>query len=137
MCTNFGHKRWNSYTYRESNFNPIARRLAKLKPNEVFNDIPGSDSRLRAFGLTFSLFRFMVYTLLTKKIALNYLYPFSSFRNQKFCRQIDGRTVGRTFAKSFCFCYLVKNIYTCPYLSRLFLKFHPLMTKLVYLFPFL
>ena len=56
--------------------------------------------------------RFPVYIFQTKQTACNYLYPFSSFR---------------TLTKSFCFFILIKNIYTC--LSRLFLKFHPLMTK--------
>ena len=28
-----------------------------------------------------------------------------------------------------CFCFLIQNIYTCPYSSRIFLKFYLLMTK--------
>ena len=51
------------------------------------------------------------------KNAYIYLYPFSSFSVQKFCGRTDGRTDGRTLAKKFCFCCLIKNIYTCPILN--------------------
>ena len=57
---------------------------------------------LRAFGSKFWQFRFPVYTFQT----------------------MDGRT-DRHFSKKFSFFLLIKNIYTCLYLSRLFLKFHP------------
>ena len=54
--------------------------------------------------------RFPVYTFQTKKTAYIYLYPFS-------------------YVQKFCFCFLIKNIYICLYLSWIFLILHPLMTK--------
>ena len=86
----------------------------------------GSDFvRLRAFGSKFWQFRFPVYNLQTKQTALDYLYPFLSFSVHNFAH---GRTDGWTdihFSKKFSFFFLIKNIYTCLYLSRLFFKFHP------------
>ena len=38
-------------------------------------------------------------------------------------------TDGQTFFEKVLFFLLIKNIYTCLYLSRLFLKFHPPVTK--------
>ena len=61
---------------------------------------------LRKIGLKFWRNRFRVY---------NYL--FSSCNVEK--------TVGRTLAKKICFCFLITNICTCPYLSRIFLILHP------------
>ena len=78
---------------------------------------------LRAFGSKFWQFRFPVYTFQTKT-ALDYLYPFLSFTVHNFCARTDGRTV-RHFLKKFYFFLLIKNIYTCLYLSLLFFKFHP------------
>ena len=59
-----------------------------------------------------------------KKTALDYLYPFLSFSVHNFYARTDGRT-DRHFSKKFSFFFLIKNIYTCLYLSRLFFKFHP------------
>ena len=41
-----------------------------------------------------------------KKIACNYLYPFSSYRTQKFCVHTNRRIL----TKSFGFFFLIKNI---------------------------
>ena len=46
----------------------------------------------------------------------------------KFRGPTEGRTDRRTdryFSKKFSFFFLIKNIYTRLYLSRLFFKFHP------------
>ena len=83
-----------------------------------------SKVNLRAFGSKFWQFRFAVYTFQTKKTALDYFYPFLSFSVHNFCARTDGRT-DRHFSKKFSFFFLIKNIYTCLYLSRLFFKFHP------------
>ena len=83
---------------------------------------------LRAFGSKFWQFLFPVYTFQTKITALDYLYPFLSFSVHNFCARTDGRS-DRHFSKKFSFFLLIKNIYTCLYLSRLFLKFHPILTK--------
>ena len=64
----------------------------------------------------------------TPKTAFNYLDS-QVLGHRNFA---DRRTDRRTLAKSFCFCFLIKYIfmvYTCPYLSRWFIIFHPLMTK--------
>ena len=59
-----------------------------------------------------------------KQTARDYLYPFLSFSVHNFCARTDGRT-DRHFSKKFYFFLLIKNIYTCLYLSRLFFKFRP------------
>ena len=74
---------------------------------------------LRAFGSKFWQFRFRVYTFQTKKTALYYLTRFWVFV------YITSRTDGQKFFGNFYFFLLIKNIYTCLYLSRLFFKFHP------------
>ena len=57
--------------------------------------------------------------LSNKKVANIYLYPFSSFSVQTFCERTDKRTL----AKKFCFCFLIKNIYTYfSYFTALWLK---------------
>ena len=88
---------------------------------------------LRAFGSKCWQFRFPVYTFQTKKTALDYLYPFLSFSVHNFCARTDGRT-DRHFLKKFYFFLLIKNIYTCLYLSRLFFKFHPHSDQSYYTF---
>ena len=55
-----------------------------------------------------------------KEKKTHYLYPFSSFSVHKFCGRPD-----KHFSKKFSFFLLIKNIYTCLYLPRLFFKFHP------------
>ena len=73
---------------------------------------------LRAFG---SKCRFPVDTFQTKK-------PHSIISTRSwvlvYITFAHGRT-DRHFLKKFYFFLLIKNIYTCLYLSRLFLKFHP------------
>ena len=73
---------------------------------------------LRAFG--FRSFDSQYTPFKQKKTALDYLYPFLSFSVHDFCGRAD-----RHFLKKFYFFLLIKNIYTCLYLSRLFFKFHP------------
>ena len=72
--------------------------------------------------------RWPVYTFQPKKNVLAIiLIRFQILGKESYA---DRQTAdGRTLAKSFCFCFLIKNIYTCLYLSRLFLNLHPLMTK--------
>ena len=87
---------------------------------------------LRAIGSTRFWWYFLshifkiknVYTFQTKKTALNYLYSLLSFSVHNFCARTDGRT-DRHLSKKFYFFLLIKTIYTCLYLSRLFLKCHP------------
>ena len=70
-----------------------------------------------------SEFRFPLYA------AFNYLYPFLIFSVHKFC-------VTDIFRK-FSFFLLLKNIYRCLYLSRLFFKFHAPVTKVsIPFFPY-
>ena len=71
--------------------------------------------------------RFLVFTFQTKKTACNYLYPFSSFRTQKFC----GQTNGRTLTESFCFSSWSRiHIHVYIYLDY-FSNFPSLWSKLV------
>ena len=75
---------------------------------------------LRAFRWKFWQFRLTVYTLQTKKphsiiFIRSWVLVYIIFAH--------GRT-DRHFSKKFSFFFLIKNIYTCRYLSRLFFKFH-------------
>ena len=59
---------------------------------------------------------------------------YTSFADRQTGGRTDRRTDGQTLGKSFYFCFLIENIYTSLYLSWLFLKFHPLVTKVSILF---
>ena len=78
---------------------------------------------LRAFESKFWQFRFPVYTFQTKNKPHSIIFiRYVSVHN--FCARTDGRT-DRHFSKKFSCFLLIKNIYTCLYLSRVFLKFYP------------
>ena len=77
---------------------------------------------LRAIGMKFCRHRFPAYTF-------PHAIIFVRCQVLVYRSSADRRADGRTLAKSFCFRLLIKNIYTCPYLSRIFLMLQPLMTK--------
>ena len=80
--------------------------------------------KIRAFGSKFWQFRFPVYTFQTKPHSIistrSWVLVYITFAHGR----TDVRT-DRRLSKKFSFFFLIKNIYTCLYLSRLFLKFHP------------
>ena len=73
---------------------------------------------LRVFGSKISESRFPLYTFQTK------ISHFTRSQVLVYRNFADGRT-DRHFSKKFSFFLLIKNIYTCLYLSRLFFKFQP------------
>ena len=76
---------------------------------------------LRAFGSKFWQFRCPAYTFQTNKLhSIIFIRSFLSFSVHNNCARTD-----RHFLKKFSFFFLIKKIYTCLYLSRLFYKFHP------------
>ena len=112
------------HTFKIKKFESISSNGSRDIAKSLKISFGSSFVSLRAFGSKFWQFRFPVYTFQTKKTALDYLYPFLSFSVHNFCARTDGRT-NRHFSKKFSFFFLIKNIYTCLYLSRLFFKFHP------------
>ena len=96
-------------------FELIASNGSRYIAKSLKSSFGSSFVTLRAFWQL----RFPVYTFQTKKTALDYLYPFLSFRVHTFCARTD-----RHFSKKFSFVFLIKNIHTCLYLSQLFFKFH-------------
>ena len=111
------------HTFKIKKFESISSNGSRDIAKSLKISFGSSFVSLRAFGSK-SQFRFPVYTFQTKQTALDYLYPFLSFSVHKFCARTDGRR-DRHFSKKFSFFFLINNIYTCLYLSRLFFKFHP------------
>ena len=106
----FGSNRFWCYflvhTFKIKQFESISSNGSRDIAKSLKISFGSSFVNLRAFRSKFWQFRFPVCTFQTKKTALDYLYPFLSFSVHNFF-------------------LLIKNIYTCLYLSRLFLKFRP------------
>ena len=117
----FGSNRFWCYflvhTFKIKKFESISSNGSRDTAKSLKISFGYSFVSLRAFGLKFSQFRFRVHIFQT---ALVYLYPFLSFSVHNFCARTDGY-----FSKKFSFFLLIKNIYICLYLSKLFFKFHP------------
>ena len=118
----FGSNRFWCYflvhTFKIKKFESISSNGSRDIAKSLKISFGSSFVNLRAFGSKVWQFRFPVYTFQTKKTALDYLYPFLSFSVHNFCARTDGRT-DRHFSKKFSFFFLIKNIYTCLYLSKL------------------
>ena len=107
------------YTFKTKKFESIASNGPRDIAKSLKISFGSSFVSLHAFGSKFWQFRFSVDTFQTGK-------PYSIIFNRSwvlvYITFAHGRT-DRHFSEKFSFFFLIKNIYTCLYLSRLFLKF--------------
>ena len=122
----FGSNRFWCYflvhTFKIKKFESISSNGSRDIPKSLKISFGSSFVNLRAFGWKFLAVSIASIHLSNKK------KPHSIISTRSwvlvYITFAHGRT-DRHFSKKFSFFLLIRNIYTCLYLSRLFLKFHP------------